>query len=134
MWPVCVFWKLISWWLLHLEIISPILSVVFLFIVSFAVQNLLSSFYFSFYVHYSKMWIKKSLTALYVKDCSEFLSQSFIVCNHIFRPLIHFDFVFLCNVRECTNFILLHVAVQFCKHLLLRRLSFPLCSLLPSLS
>ena len=29
------------------------------------------------------------------------------------RSLIHFEFIFVCGVRKCPNFILLHVAVQF---------------------
>ena len=32
---------------------------------------------------------------------------------------------FMCGVRECSDFILLHVAVQFSQHHLLKRLSFP---------
>ena len=31
------------------------------------------------------------------------------------------------GVRECSNFVLLHVAVQFSQHHLLKRLSFPCC-------
>ena len=42
-----------------------------------------------------------------------FSSRSFIVSGLIFRPLIHFEFIFMCDIRECSNFILLHVAVQF---------------------
>ena len=42
-----------------------------------------------------------------------FSSKSFIVSGLTFRPLIHFEFIFVCGVRECSNFILLHVAVQF---------------------
>ena len=41
-----------------------------------------------------------------------------------FRPLIHFEFIFVCGIRECYNNILLHVAVQFYWHHLLKRLSF----------
>ena len=37
----------------------------------------------------------------------------------IFRYFIHFDFI----VRECSNFIFLHVAVQFSQHYLLKSLS-----------
>ena len=29
------------------------------------------------------------------------------------RSLIHFEFIFVYGYRECPNFILLHVAVQF---------------------
>ena len=63
-----------------------------------------------------------------------FSSKSFIVSGLIFRPLIHFEFIFVCGVRECSNFILLHVAVQFSQHHLLKRLSFLHCISLPPLS
>ena len=57
-----------------------------------------------------------------------FSSKSFIVSGLIFRSLIHFEFIFVYGVRECSNFILLHVAVQFPHELqeleLLKRLSF----------
>ena len=62
-----------------------------------------------------------------------FSSKSFIVSGLIFRSLIHFEFIFLFDVRKCSNFILLHVAVQFSKHVL-KRLSFPHCIFLPPLS
>ena len=39
-----------------------------------------------------------------------FLSVSFIVSSLTFRLLIHFEFNFICGVKECPNFILLHVA------------------------
>ena len=42
-----------------------------------------------------------------------FSSKSFIVSGLTFRSLIHFEFIFVYGVRECSNFILLHVAVQF---------------------
>ena len=48
--------------------------------------------------------------------------------------LNHFEFIFVYSVRECSNFIGLHVAVQFSQHFLLKRLSFPLCIFLPPLS
>ena len=43
---------------------------------------------------------------IYIKGCSACFSSL------IFRSLIHFEFIFVC-VRECSNFILLHVAAQF---------------------
>ena len=42
-----------------------------------------------------------------------FSSKSFIVSGLIFRSLIHFEFVFICDVGKYSNYILLHVAVQF---------------------
>ena len=63
-----------------------------------------------------------------------FSSKSFIVSGLTFRSLIHFEFMFVCGVRKCSNFILLHVAVQFSQHHLLKRLSLPHCIFLPPLS
>ena len=49
-----------------------------LFIVSFAVQKLLSLiisvyFCFYFYFHYSRRWIEKDLAEVYVKECSAYV-------------------------------------------------------------
>ena len=56
-----------------------------------------------------------------------FFSKSFIVSGLTFRSLIHFESVLVCDVKKCSNFILLHVAVHFYQHHLLKRLSFPYC-------
>ena len=53
-----------------------------------------------------------------------FSSKSCIVSGLTFRSLIHFEFIFVYDVRECSNFFLLHVAVQFSQHHLLKRLCF----------
>ena len=42
-----------------------------------------------------------------------FSSRSFIVSDLMFRSLIHFEFIFVYDVRECSNFSLLHVSFQF---------------------
>ena len=63
-----------------------------------------------------------------------FSSKSFIVSGLIFRFLIHFEFIFVCGVRKCSNFILLRVAVQFSQHHLLMKLSFLHCIFFPPLS
>ena len=62
-----------------------------------------------------------------------FSSRSFIVTGLTFRSLIHFEFIFVYGVSECPNFILLHVALQFSQHELLKRLSFLHCIFLPVL-
>ena len=54
-----------------------------------------------------------------------FSSKSYIVSGFTFRSLTHFEFIFVYGVRQCCNFILLHVAVQFSQHHLLKRLSLP---------
>ena len=43
-----------------------------------------------------------------------------MVSGLTFRSLIHIDFIFVCGVRECSTFILLHIAVQFSQHHLLK--------------
>ena len=63
-----------------------------------------------------------------------FSSKSFIVSGLTFRSLIHFEFIFVYSVRKCSNFTLLHVAVQFSQHHLLKRLCFLHCIFLPPLS
>ena len=50
-----------------------------------------------------------------------FSSRSFIVSYITFRPLIHLEFIFVSSVRKCSNFILLHIAVQFSQNHLLKR-------------
>ena len=49
-----------------------------------------------------------------------FSPKNFIVFSLTFRSLIHFEFIFVCGVREYSNFI----AVQFSQHHLLKVLSF----------
>ena len=63
-----------------------------------------------------------------------FSSKSFIVSGLTFRSLIHLGFIFVYSVKECSNFILLHVDVQFPKHHLLKSLPFLHCIFLPPLS
>ena len=63
-----------------------------------------------------------------------FSSKSFIVSGLILRSLIHFEFIFVYGIRKFSNFIILHVAVQFSQHHLLKRLSLPHCIFLPPLS
>ena len=56
-----------------------------------------------------------------------FSSKSFIVSDLTLRSLTYFEFTFVYGVREYSNFILLHVAVWFSQHNLLKKLSFLLC-------
>ena len=63
-----------------------------------------------------------------------FSSKSFIVSELVSRCLTHFEFIFVYGVSQCSNFIPLHVAVQFNQHHLLKRLSFLHHIFLPPLS
>ena len=65
---------------------------------------------------------------------SMFSSRSFIVSGLTFRPLIHFEFIFVYGVRKCSSFSLSQVVDQFFQHHLLKRLSFFHCIFLPPLS
>ena len=89
---------------------------------------------FCFYFHYSRRWIQKDTAVINVNECSAvFSSRSFKISGLTFRSLIHFEFIFVYGVGGCSNFILLHVAVQFSQPHLLKRLSFLLCIFLPPL-
>ena len=63
-----------------------------------------------------------------------FFSKSFIISSLTSRSLIHFEFIFWYGVRKCSNFILLHVAVQFSQQHILKRLSLPNFIFSPPLS
>ena len=105
-----------------------------LFMVSFAVQILLIRPHLLIFI-FSRRWVKKDLAMIFVKECSAgFFSKSTIVFSLTFRSLIHFEFIFFCGVRMCSNLILLHVAVQFSQHHLLKKLSFLHGIVLPPLS
>ena len=90
-----------------------------LFMVSFAVQKLLSlirSYLFIFvFISITLGDGSKKILLWFMSKCvlPTFSSRSFIVSSLTFRSLIHFVFIFVYGVRECSNFILLHVAVSF---------------------
>ena len=63
-----------------------------------------------------------------------FPSKGFTISGLTFSPLIHFESIFVYDIRKCSNFILLHAAVQFSQFHLLKRLSFLRCVFLPLLS
>ena len=122
-------------WLLCLKTFSPILRVIFLFCftISFIVQNILSLirshlFIFVFIFITFGGGSKKDLAVIYVKSVLPmFFCKSFIVSGLTFRSLTHFEFIFVCSVRKCSNFILLLVADQASQDCLLKRLSFLHC-------
>ena len=62
-----------------------------------------------------------------------FSFRSFMVSGLIFRSLIHFEFIFVYDVRKYTSFILLHAAVQFPQHYLLETVFSSLCIMSPLL-
>ena len=56
-----------------------------------------------------------------------FSSKRFTVSGITFKSLTHFEFIFVYGVRKYFNFSVLHVAVQFSQHHLLKILSFLNC-------
>ena len=111
-----------------------------LFMASSAVQKLLSLirshlFIFVFIFITLGGGSRKTLLRFMSKGVlPKFSAKSFIVSGITFKSLIHFEFIFVYGVRECSNFILLHVTVQIPQHHLLKRLSFLHCIFLPPFS
>ena len=147
---LCVFMILSSMSFLYILEINPLSIVSFanifshyegclfiLFMVSFAVQKLLSlirSRFFVFCFHYSRRLVNKILLWFMQKSVFPmFSSKTFIVSGLTFRSVIHLEYIFVYGVKKFSNFILLHVAVQFSQHHLLKRLSFLHFMLLPPL-
>ena len=56
-------------------------------------------------------------------------SRSFIISSFTCQSVIYFEFILYIGWQKCSNFILLHVAVEFSQYHLLKRLYF-LCYLL----
>ena len=87
--------------------------------------NLVPLVYFVFIVIILGGGSNKMLAVIYVKERSTyvFLQEFYSIWPQIqvFNP---FEFIFVYAVRECSYFILLHAAVQFSQHHLLKRLSF----------
>jgi len=79
-----------------------------LLIVSFAVQKLLNLIRFHlfflfvcFYSCCSKRRVIEYLAVTYVKECIAYvLPKSFIVSGFTFKPLIHFEFIFVYGVMS----------------------------------
>ena len=108
-----------------------------LYRVSFAVQKLLSlirSHLFIFVVNTLIGGSEKMLPLFRSESVwPMFSSKSFIVSGLLSRSLIHCEFIFVYGVRECSHFILFHVAVQCSQHHLLNKLSFLHCIFFPPL-
>ena len=88
-----------------------------LFMVPFAVQkllNLIRSYLFIFDFIFITLEGRSKKILLWCMSKSVlpmFSCNSFILSDLTFRCLIHFEFIFVYGVRECSNFILLHVVV-----------------------
>ena len=82
----------------------------------------------------SRRWVIEDIALIYAIKCSAYVFLLFYSFWSYIRSLIHFEFIFVYGIRKFSNFILLHVAVQFSQHHLLKRLSLPHCIFLPPLS
>ena len=107
-------------------------------IVSFVVEKLLSLIRSHlFLLLFPLLWevsYKGSCCDLCQSVLPIFSSRSFIVSGLMFRSLIHFEFIFVYGVKQCSSFILLQVVDQFSQHHLLKRLPFLHYIFLPPLS
>ena len=65
---------------------------------------------------------------------SLFSFSIFMVLGLTLKYVIHFELIFVCGIIQWSTYILLHKAVWFPQHHLLKRLTFPHCIFLASLS
>ena len=132
-WAFCTFWRLVSYGSHPLQLFFPILCYL-LFVVQKAI-NLIRSLFFFFILPWEPD-IRKHWYLLLMSEnvLPMFFSKSCIVSCFKFKSLSHFEFIFVYDVRVCSNFIDLHVTVQFSQHHLQKSLSFLYCVFLPSLS
>ena len=98
-----------------------------MFLVSFAVQKLLIRSHLFLFPLFKEVGHRGSCCDLCQTVFCLCFPKSFIVSGLTFRSLTHFEFIFVYGVRKCSNFFLLHVAVQFSQYHLLKRLSLPHC-------
>ena len=88
-----------------------------LFVVSFAVQKLLSlirsHLFILVFIFITLEGGSKRILLQFMSKCAlpMFSSQHFVVFGLTFRSLTHFEFICVYGVRKCSNFILLHVTV-----------------------
>ena len=100
-----------------------------LLIVSFAVQKLfyfdeVPVFIFAFVSFASRdVLSKKLLQARSKRFLPAFSSRILMASCLTLRAFIHFEFLFVYGVRKWSRFMVLHVAVHFSQHHLLKRLS-----------
>ena len=94
---------------------------------SFAVARALtlirSHLYIFVFISIALRLTKEIIGMIYV--LSIISSRSFIVFFLILKSLSHFEFIFVCGVRMCSNFTDLNAAVQLSQYHLLKRLPFP---------
>ena len=88
-----------------------------LLMISFAMQKFVSLMRFYLFIFaFMSFTLEEVSKKILLQSMSKgvlpmFSSGSFIVSSLTFRSLTYFEFIFICDIRECSNFILLCVAV-----------------------
>ena len=102
------------------NIFSPSVGCLFiLFIVSFVMQKFFSRSHLFVFIPIILGDGLRKILLQFVSECSAYVFL-YKFYGITFRPLIHFEFIFVYGVRICSNFILLHVAAYFPQNHLLR--------------
>ena len=137
-WTTCIFWRLILCGtnpLFQLQLFFSILRVVFSSYLHEAKENLIMS-HILIFVFISIILgggSKRILLWFMSKSGLPVLSSEFYSFRHYIVVFNLVCFVCVCGVRKYSNFILLHVAIQFSQHHLLKRMSLPHCIFVPPL-
>ena len=107
------------------KIFSPVGSLFILSVVSFAVQKLLSLMGSNLIIFAFISFVladgSKNVLMWFMSESvlPVFYSRIFMISGLIFRS---FEFIFVYGIRKCSNFSLLHAAIQFFQYHLLKRL------------
>ena len=110
-----------------------------LWMVTFAVENLFSWMESHWFILLFFPLLEKNNKKILLRLMSKsilpmFSSRSFMASGFTLKYMIYFMVVFVDGMRKESSVILVHVAVRFSQHHLLKRLSFPHCVFSPPLS
>ena len=132
----CLFWKSIPYQRHHLQIFPPVSQVIMLFFYGFLCSAKTFKFYqdpfvyFCFCFHCLQDTHPQKCCSDLCQRMSPYVSlQNFYGMQAYSQVLIHFEFIFVCGVRECSNFIVLPVGVQFFQHHLFKTQYTVFCAL-----
>ena len=115
-WDVYIFWKLNSCcrYFFIWKYFPLFWGCLFVLVMAFfAVQKPLILIRFHLYFLFAFIFITLwgGITMICIRVFCLFYSKNFIVGGLTFSSLIHFEFIFVYGVGECSNFILLHVTI-----------------------